>query len=221
MPTHEDNTAMIAQVLNDILTPRVKHISVIISWINNQLGRNLMDPVGCPSALEKGDINTKNMADQHSKKSPIRQISILPTTNLQTPQIPPTRRIWYRDSPGELSSGQEKIPSEGGTSTIYRIRIPKNKVIYSPGCLDHIHRNIGNKRYSIQCYLEVGIWIDDSRGSVVMGEGGATMNHSEENFHGDTVEKWADSKMLQKSNRTHANRQKLIFFHYNIKYKST
>ena len=92
-PTHEDNTAMIAQVLNDILTPRVKHISVIISWINNQLGRNLMDPVACPSALEKGDINTKNMADQHSKKSPIRQISILPTTNLQTPQIPPSRRI--------------------------------------------------------------------------------------------------------------------------------
>ena len=50
---------MIAQVLNDRLTPRVKHIDVIISWINNQFGRDRMVPVTCPSELEKGDMNTK------------------------------------------------------------------------------------------------------------------------------------------------------------------
>ena len=58
-PTHEDNAATIAQVLNDRLTPRVKHIDVIISWINNQFGRDRMVPVTCPSELEKGDMNTK------------------------------------------------------------------------------------------------------------------------------------------------------------------
>ena len=58
-PTHEDNVATIAQVLNDRLTPRVKHIDVIIIWINNQFGRDRMVPVPCPSELEKGDMNTK------------------------------------------------------------------------------------------------------------------------------------------------------------------
>ena len=58
-PTHEDNEATIAQVLNDRLTPRVKHIDVIISWLNNQFGRERMAPVACPSELEKGDMNTK------------------------------------------------------------------------------------------------------------------------------------------------------------------
>ena len=58
-PTHKDSTATIAQVLNDRLTPGVKHIDINISWINNQFGRNRMASVACPSALEKVDMNTK------------------------------------------------------------------------------------------------------------------------------------------------------------------
>ena len=33
-PSFDDSTATIAQVLNDRLTPRVKHIDVLVTWLN-------------------------------------------------------------------------------------------------------------------------------------------------------------------------------------------
>ena len=58
-PTFEDNAATIAQVLNDKLTPRVKHIDLLLKWLNNQFSRERMTPITCSSKDQKGDMNSK------------------------------------------------------------------------------------------------------------------------------------------------------------------
>ena len=58
-PTHEDNAATIAQVINDRLTPRVKHVDILIGWLNEQSSCELMKPVATPSNQQKGCMNTK------------------------------------------------------------------------------------------------------------------------------------------------------------------
>ena len=57
--THEDNAATIAQVIKDRLTPRVKHIDILISWLNEQYSRKHIEPVFCTSDNQAGDMNTK------------------------------------------------------------------------------------------------------------------------------------------------------------------
>ena len=58
-PTFEDNAATIKQVLNDRLTPRVKHIDVLVSWLNEQFSRDKFIPVSCASGDQEADMNSK------------------------------------------------------------------------------------------------------------------------------------------------------------------
>lgn len=58
-PTYEDNAATIAQVMNNQLTPRVKHIDILIGWLHEQATRQRMKPIQTPSSEQKGDMNTK------------------------------------------------------------------------------------------------------------------------------------------------------------------
>ena len=38
-PTFEDNKATIAQVIKDRLTPRIRHIDVLVAWMNEKFTR--------------------------------------------------------------------------------------------------------------------------------------------------------------------------------------
>ena len=58
-PTHEDNAAAISQVMSDRLTPRVKHIDTLISFLNEQYSRQRIVPITTTSNAQKGDMNTK------------------------------------------------------------------------------------------------------------------------------------------------------------------
>ena len=58
-PTFEDNRATIAQVMNDRLTPRVRHIDVLVAWLNDQFARECTTPIICST--------TDNIADKNSK----------------------------------------------------------------------------------------------------------------------------------------------------------
>ena len=58
-PTFEDNQATIAQVLNDRLTPRIRHIDVLVAWLNDQFLRERFTPVRCHTSNNNADKNTK------------------------------------------------------------------------------------------------------------------------------------------------------------------
>jgi hypothetical protein len=68
-PTFEDNKATIAQVLNDRLTPRVRHIDVLVAWLNEQFSRaKVMVPVTCSSLDNIADKNSKPHGGQTLQK---------------------------------------------------------------------------------------------------------------------------------------------------------
>ena len=58
-PIFEDNQATIAQVLNDRLTPRVRHIDVLVAFVNDQFSRERLTPIYCKSENNKADKNSK------------------------------------------------------------------------------------------------------------------------------------------------------------------
>ena len=67
-PTFEDNKATIAQVLNDRLTPRVRHIDVLVAWLNEQFTRERFTPINCCSNENVVDKNTKPHGGQTLQK---------------------------------------------------------------------------------------------------------------------------------------------------------
>ena len=58
-PIFEDNQATIAQVLNDRLTPRVRHNDVLVDFINDQFSRERLTPIYFASEKNKADKNSK------------------------------------------------------------------------------------------------------------------------------------------------------------------
>ena len=67
-PTFEDNKATITQVLNDRLTPRVRHIDVLVAWFNEQFTRERFNPINCCSNENVADKNTKPHGGQTLQK---------------------------------------------------------------------------------------------------------------------------------------------------------
>ena len=58
-PIFEDNKATIAQVLNDRLTPCVRHIDVLVAFVNDQFSRERLTPIYCASENNRADKNSK------------------------------------------------------------------------------------------------------------------------------------------------------------------
>ena len=58
-PIFKDNKATIAQVFNDRLTPRVRHIDVLVAFVNDQFSRERLTPIYCASENNKADKNSK------------------------------------------------------------------------------------------------------------------------------------------------------------------
>ena len=58
-PTFEDNKATIAQVIKDRLTPRIRHIDVLVAWMNEQFARERLAPVYTATMDNKADKNSK------------------------------------------------------------------------------------------------------------------------------------------------------------------
>ena len=79
-PTHEDNAAAISQVMSDRLTPRVKHIDTLISFLNEQYSRQQIVPITTTSKAQKGDMNTKPHGGStlQTKNSPWLVTSFIP-----------------------------------------------------------------------------------------------------------------------------------------------
>lgn len=59
-PTFEDNAATIKHILNDCITSQVKHIAVLVSWLNEQFCRDKIVPVSCASTDQEANMNTKH-----------------------------------------------------------------------------------------------------------------------------------------------------------------
>ena len=57
-PIYEDNAATNTQAINNRLTPRVKHIGILIGWFNEWYSRERMQLISCPSSEQKGDIHS-------------------------------------------------------------------------------------------------------------------------------------------------------------------
>ena len=58
-PTHEDNEATITQVIKDRLTPEVKHLDVMICWLNEQYRNRTFQPIPTSTKNMRADLNTK------------------------------------------------------------------------------------------------------------------------------------------------------------------
>ena len=80
-PTFEDNQATITQVLNDRLTPRVRHIDVLVAWLNEQFSRERITPVSCDTS--------DNVADKNSKPHGGRTLQEKHMTNVRFYFYPP------------------------------------------------------------------------------------------------------------------------------------
>lgn len=60
-PTHSFNisSSIIAQVLNDRITHQVKHIDMVVIWLNEQFFRKRLTPITCRSQSQQADMNMK------------------------------------------------------------------------------------------------------------------------------------------------------------------
>ena len=56
---YEDNQATIAEVINDRLTPQVRHLDVKITWLHEQFIRSVFKLIYVHTSLQKADMNTK------------------------------------------------------------------------------------------------------------------------------------------------------------------
>ena len=68
-PIFEDNQATIAQVLNDRLTPRVRHIDVLVAFVNDQFSRERLTPIYCKSENNKADKIINHMGVKDCKQN--------------------------------------------------------------------------------------------------------------------------------------------------------
>ena len=58
-PIFEDNAATIAQVLRDRITPRTKHLDILITWLHEQYSRERFVPIRATSHNQRADHNSK------------------------------------------------------------------------------------------------------------------------------------------------------------------
>ena len=56
---HEDNQATISQVMQDRLTPNVRHLGVLITWLHEHYNKGTFIPTYTKSTKMMADINTK------------------------------------------------------------------------------------------------------------------------------------------------------------------
>ena len=63
-PTFEDNKATIAQVIKDRLTSRIRHIDVLVAWINEQFVRERMTSLYTATNDNKPDQISKTHGRQ-------------------------------------------------------------------------------------------------------------------------------------------------------------
>ena len=55
----KDNAAKIAQVLRDRMTPHIKHLDILITWLHEQYSRQHLVPICATSRNQQADHNTK------------------------------------------------------------------------------------------------------------------------------------------------------------------
>ena len=87
-PTFDDNKATIAQVLKDRLTPRVRHIDVLVAWLNDQFSRERITPIYTASA--------DNLADKNSKPHGGQTLQQKHLSSVGYKYYPPTNSDHYR-----------------------------------------------------------------------------------------------------------------------------
>ena len=58
-PSYEDNNAAIQQIQADKLTPRVKHLDIMMSWLHEEHAIGTYVAIYCNTLLNKSDMNTK------------------------------------------------------------------------------------------------------------------------------------------------------------------
>ena len=63
-PAFEDNKATIAQVIKYRLTPRICHICVLVTWMNEDFARERFAPVYTATNDNKADKNSKPYGGQ-------------------------------------------------------------------------------------------------------------------------------------------------------------
>ena len=87
-PTFDDNKATIAQVLKDRLTPRVRHIDVLVAWLNDQFSRERITPVYTHTQ--------DNLADKNSKPHGGQKLQQKHLPSVGYPFYPPPDSAHYR-----------------------------------------------------------------------------------------------------------------------------
>ena len=68
-PTHEDNMATIQQVIKDRLTPQVRHLDVLITWLSDQHNKGIFKPSYINTNMMLADINTKPLPGTTLRKT--------------------------------------------------------------------------------------------------------------------------------------------------------
>ena len=68
-PSYEDNDATIHQIQADKLTPRIKHLDIMMTWQHEQEAYKTYVAIYCRTDLNKSDINTKPHGDRYYKQN--------------------------------------------------------------------------------------------------------------------------------------------------------
>ena len=58
-PSYEDHDATIHQIQEDKLTPRIKHLGIMRTWLHEQETYKTYVAIYCRTDLNKSDMNTK------------------------------------------------------------------------------------------------------------------------------------------------------------------
>jgi len=58
-PSYEDNDATIHQIQANKLTPKIKHLDIMMTWLHEQDAYKIFVTIYCRTDLNKSDMNTK------------------------------------------------------------------------------------------------------------------------------------------------------------------